>query len=253
VRGHDRVDAAGDGRAKGHQLDALEPLARDVQAGQAEVAVFGSVAVSREMFGGHQDRVLRVGMRAGDVGLHEAGHLVGILAVRARVDDGIVGVVVHVGDGREDPLHAEGAGLAGRFGALEANVVQIAAGAEGHVLRPRRGGIHAHGRAALEIGAHQQSGVRASFCRRLRSAAMASGSALWTAAVDGVAEHDDAADAQVLHKVNKVAEVAGARVLQFAEDGRHDQLRRLVAQGESVRPGERCGCGRGPLWAGFRG
>ena len=75
--------------------------------------VGGGVAVTGEMLGGGQHVVLFVGVGAFDEGLDLRRNILRILAEGTDVDDGIFGVVVDVGDGKVDPLHAESAGLAG--------------------------------------------------------------------------------------------------------------------------------------------
>jgi hypothetical protein len=87
-------------------------------------------------------------------------YLLGVLAIGADVDDGIIGVVVDVGHRKEEPLDADGARLAGRDLALEARQRRVAGRAEGHGLRKHGGAIHAHGSAALEVAGHQQRHAR---------------------------------------------------------------------------------------------
>ncbi len=78
--------------------------------------VDGGVAVARKVFDGDEHLGLRIAARAFDVGFDVSGHLLRIFAVGADVDDRVVGVVVDVGDGSEDPVHAHGAGFAGGGG-----------------------------------------------------------------------------------------------------------------------------------------
>src|SRR5205823_13947550 len=97
VRGHNRADARAYGRAERDKLDGFETRARDVDDGEAAVRVGRSVAVSGEVFGRGDDALA---LRALDEGRDEARHLRGVFAETADVDDGVGGVVVHVGDGR---------------------------------------------------------------------------------------------------------------------------------------------------------
>ena len=76
------------------------------------MAVHGCIAVSRKMLRRGQDQILLVGMRAFDEGLHVGGDILRILAEGADIDDGVVGIIVDVGDRIIDPLDAERASFA---------------------------------------------------------------------------------------------------------------------------------------------
>ena len=70
--------------------------------------------------------ILGIGMRAVDVGGHVVRDVFRIFAVRANVDDGILRIVVDVGDRREDPLDAQRARFAGGGKALMARGFDVA-------------------------------------------------------------------------------------------------------------------------------
>ena len=106
------------------------------------------VAVAWEVFGGGDDALA---LRALDEGGDEARHLRGVFAETADVDDGVRGVVVHVGDGREELLDAERAGLARRQLALSARVVGVSGRADGHVPRKVCRVVEAHAASGFEV------------------------------------------------------------------------------------------------------
>src|SRR5580698_1152127 len=98
------------------------------------MTVGGGVAVAGEMFVGDEHGIAEVRVRAVDERGDVAGDSVGILAVGADVDDGVVGVAVDVGVGGEDPVDAEGSGFAGGFESFEAGGRQVVGCSVGHVV-----------------------------------------------------------------------------------------------------------------------
>src|SRR5919205_414467 len=88
----------------------VETCAVSADGRKADVRVYRRVAVAGEMFGGRERAALA---RAADGRRDELGHAPRVFAEGADVDDGVVGVVVEVGDGAEQPVDAEGAGLLG--------------------------------------------------------------------------------------------------------------------------------------------
>ena len=90
------------------------------------------VAVSGKVLGsGHHAELVR----AFDVGGGHLANLRRVFAERARVDDRIVGIGVHVHVGKPVPLHADGAGLHGGDASGLAGEVGITGGAERHGVR----------------------------------------------------------------------------------------------------------------------
>ena len=118
------------------------------------------IAVTGEMLRGHQNARFRIGVRAFDEADDELRDVLRIFAVRADVDDGVVGVIVDIGIGEEEPLDAHGARFLRRDFAFDAGFIGIARRGEGHGVREDRGGVDAHGSAALEIAGHQQRHFR---------------------------------------------------------------------------------------------
>ena len=155
MRGHHRVHAGIHGFAKRRQIDTVQLLPRLVVAGQADVAVLRRIAVAGKVLCGNENGVLRIRMRPLDVCFDKLANDGGIFAVGANVDDGIVRVAVDVGDGGEDPVQSEGAGLAGGGRSFIAGRGQIVRGGEGHVLGPGSGSAHAHCGTMLQVRAGQ--------------------------------------------------------------------------------------------------
>src|SRR5690242_17769278 len=98
------------------------------------MAIGGRVAVSRKMFGGNQDAIVGIRVRAVDVGGNLPADVVGIFAVSAHVDDGIFGIAVDVGDRREHPMHSHRASLSGGLTPFELRFLEIVGGSVGHVV-----------------------------------------------------------------------------------------------------------------------
>ena len=82
-------------------------LAVGGDGGDAEVSVGGRVAVPRKMLGGGQHDAAAVGLGSFDEGFHVSRHHLRVLAERADVDDGIVGIIVDIGIGVENPVDTE--------------------------------------------------------------------------------------------------------------------------------------------------
>ncbi len=104
----------------------------------------------------------------GAVFLHAANELrdvfgdgLRIFAERTHVDDGIVGIVIHVGIGREDPVHAGGARFEGNGLADNVGELGIASGGDGHGGREGSAFVEAHAGARFKVGAKKQRNFRA--------------------------------------------------------------------------------------------
>ena len=126
--------------------------------GEREMRIDADVAVARKMLGGGEGAVfLHAANELGDV----FGNALRVFAERAHIDDGIIGIVVHVRVGRENPVHARGArferdGFADRVGELG-----IARGGDGHRGGKRRAFVEPHAGAGFEVRAEQQRNFRA--------------------------------------------------------------------------------------------
>ncbi len=87
--------------------------------------------------------------------LDELGNAGGIFAEGPRVDNGIVGIIVHVGVRRVDPLNPHGASLQRRHLTHGVSVAWISRRGESHGSRKRCAFIQTHSGAAFKISADQ--------------------------------------------------------------------------------------------------
>ena len=156
MRGHDGVHSGCDRGAERLQLHRLDAIVIGIQPRERQMAILGRVAVPGEMLSRHQHGILSIRMRAGDVSLNEARYLSRVLAKRSNVDDRIVGVVIDVGHRGEQPVDAHRARVASGIRPFLTHGRQIMRGGKGHAVRPRRGGVHSHGSASLEIRGDEQ-------------------------------------------------------------------------------------------------
>jgi len=130
MRRHDGVHAAGNGRAEGRQFHGAQAFLVVRDEGHGVVRVDGRVAVAGEVLGRH-------GQAAGALAAH-GGHAVfddgvGILAIGAHADDGVVAIVVYVQHGGEQHVDAHLAHL------VAADLVHAFA------VGRRTGGLEGHG------------------------------------------------------------------------------------------------------------
>ena len=86
----------------------------------------------------------------------ELGDFLRIFAERARVDDGIVGIVVDVGIRRVNPVDADGARFERGDFSHGVGIFGIACGGQRHRGRKRCAFVQTHRGAAFEIGADEQ-------------------------------------------------------------------------------------------------
>ena len=84
----------------------IEPRPIGTDLSNAEMRIRGGVAVPRKMLGRGEHAAL---VSAFDVRRHKITDLLGVFAERAYVDDGIRGVGIYVGIGKEIPVHSDGA------------------------------------------------------------------------------------------------------------------------------------------------
>jgi hypothetical protein len=235
VGGHYGVHAFFDRGAEGNPLQGAEALDRHVQFGETQVRIHIGIAVAGEMFDGDENAGFGIGVRAFNVSDDVPGNVLWILAVRADVDDGIIGVVIDIGVRCEDPVDAQSARLTCGVEAFETGSFIIAAGGIGHVVRELHGAGNPHGRAAFEIGRDQQ--------RRAREALDAveeDGHFVRVGILDGAAhdavDDDESSDAEVHDPAAEAPEVGGIRARVFSKDGHDHQLCDAVSQGHVVHP-----------------
>ncbi len=219
VRGHDAPGSRFEAGPERDELDRVEPCAVEGENGEGAVRVGGGVAVPGEVLQRRQDAT---GLEPLHGRRDEAADGDRLLAEAPHVDDGVVGVVVHVGDRGEDDVDAEGAGRLGRRAGAPFGEVEVSRCGDGH----RRGAEdevgEAHPRARLEVGRDQERHLR------LRGEAVVQVGRLER----GRDEPDDAADPLFGDEPCKV-EVFRV-VLRAIDAARadHDDLPRLLAEGE---------------------
>ena len=107
----------------------------------------------REVLYGYQHSGL---VSAPDVGRHQIADLFGIFAKGPRVDDGIGGIGIHVGVGKEIPVNADGSSLCSGNAAEIFRVLFAAYCAKSHGMREDGRPHQAHGDSALEVRGKQQ-------------------------------------------------------------------------------------------------
>src|SRR5271169_5913413 len=100
MSGHNGARSGGDGCAKGGQFNALQVRAVARDRGEVEMRIRAGIAMAGKMFGGSQASVF---LNAADEGGDKFGDARGVFAERSRVDDGIIGVAVHVRVRRKYP------------------------------------------------------------------------------------------------------------------------------------------------------
>ena len=135
MKRHDQADVGLDSGPEWDQLHGVQPSARHLDDRQCEMGVRLGVAVPREVLTTRHHPVF---LQATDEGPTEGGYACRILTVRARVDDGIVGVVVDVEIGREINVDPECAPLDRRDPPFLVRHVRVPRGTERHLRREDR-------------------------------------------------------------------------------------------------------------------
>ena len=146
MAGHDAANSRGNRGAEGNQFQVLEAIFVGANHRQIDVRVGRCVSVSREM------------LRRGEAAVffhatHESGdefcNALVIFAKRASIDDGIAGIIVHIGNRRVNPVNADGAGFESGDFPHGVGVGGISAGGQRHRSREGSAFIEAHGGAAF--------------------------------------------------------------------------------------------------------
>ena len=153
---HDAVQPRLYHAAEGIELHAVEPLAREAQGGQGLVRVDVRVAMAGEMLAHGQDASV---LEAAGIGHHLAGHLGGVFAEGAAVDDGIVGVDIDVGHGGKVDVDAHLATFAGHLASVFVEQAVVADATQHHVARKLGRVLQAHGQAPLAVQRNHQGNV----------------------------------------------------------------------------------------------
>ena len=112
MRGHNGISTVLDSGAKGNQFQRFDSFFRLIQFGKLHVAIFRSVAMAGKVLGRNQDVGGRILMRSFNKRAHSFRNSLGIFTERTRIDDRVIGVVVHVRIRREDPTDSQSPGFA---------------------------------------------------------------------------------------------------------------------------------------------
>ena len=220
----------------GVQLHRFDSIAIGVQSRQRQMAVLGGVAVAGKMLGGHQHRILAIRMRAVDVGLHEAAPpAAGFSPNERMLMIGLSGLLLTSATGANNQLTPMARASRAVSAPSSVTPARSCAAAERHAVGPGRGGVHAHGSAALEIGRHEQrrSGHLLQPVEQRRHGVRFG---IPHAAVERMPGDDDAAHVQIADQVLILPKLRRARVGELSIDGHDDQLRHLIAQAHGPRP-----------------
>ena len=141
---HSRLNRAPEWR----QLNRIQarPVARDFS--QAKMRIGSGVAVSGKVFGRGQHEAL---VGAPNVRRHEIAHLLRVFSERARVNDGIRRVGIHVGHGKEIPMHSDGPRLQPGDASKGFGIFRFAGSSKSHRMGKNSSAIQPHRHAALKI------------------------------------------------------------------------------------------------------
>ena len=233
VRRHDGAHPRSDRRAKRHELDRVHALALHADDRKLQMGVDLGVAVSGKVLARGDRSVL---LEAPNERRSHLGHGFRILAERADVDDGVVGVVVYVQHGRERNVHADGQRLGGRDPAKLVRVPGISQGAEGHERREGRGPAEHDVGRRMQGAREPEAGARLQVCADQQRNL---GVPLEIVELHGDVHrrahgHDDATDALLLDPLDHPFVGVGALRSEGAQHKRHDHLADLLAEGHLV-------------------
>ena len=104
VARHHPVDTRFHCAPERQKLDRVQPLAGPLDGGELQMAVGGGVSVAGKVFGRGEESSRARPFHEARGQVRDQGR---VFAEGTDVDDGVVGIVVDVGDGRERPVHAQ--------------------------------------------------------------------------------------------------------------------------------------------------
>jgi hypothetical protein len=183
------------------------------------------IAVTGKMFGGRERAMV---LHAAHEFRDKVGYAMRIFAERADVDDRVVGIVVEVRIGRENPIDAGGArlergdpaGLIRKFG--------IARRTDRHRRRERRAFVDSHARAGFKVSTDEQRNTREALKlvnKDRGGEELAADNTEWAAR----GGDDDAADVVALHLGKDFFSVGGVGRRKPADALDHEHLAELFA------------------------
>jgi hypothetical protein len=202
-----------------------------VDAGHAEMRIGRRVSVTGEVFDRGQHPAL---MSALDIGRDQIADLLGIFTERARVDDGIGRVRIHVGVREKIPVNPDGACFERGDVAEILGVFDFAISPESHGVRENRGSLQAHRNPAFKIGGEQQRQLRIALqaVEKLGSFVGFAAQKKWTVHMD---RHGERADVILLHGL---AQLQVFRIFHVKKAGAapdHEYLSDFLFQGQFVQ------------------
>ena len=153
----------------------------------------------------------------------------------ARVDDGVVGIVVDIGGGSEDPVDTQGPGFTRRGIAFHARRAKVVRRAIGHRVRKLRRVGHPHTGPTFKVAADNQ-GHLGHFLHAIQKSGHGVRLGRAGLAGDDAIDDDHSTDAQFLHQLHVTAEVGRLGTVRFAKAGDNHQLGHLVAQRHGPHP-----------------
>ena len=227
VAHHDRHRAAGDEAAEGREFDGAQPLGREGEKREDVVRVGVRVAVAGEVLRRADKAAV---LQPAQVRAGHAGHERRLVAVGARVDDGVKGVRVDVRHGGVVLVDAHGARLVGHGAAHLVGERRIAGRAERH-----RGGESGavgepHPRPVLHVLRHEQR--QPARPREREALELLRGLGLHA----GLApKKHHPAHAQAVDERGETRPLVARRALGGAVGVRDEQLRHAVVQREAVQ------------------
>ena len=106
--GHDGIYFAGNGCAKGNQFHQIHSFPGRVDSGHAHMTIDGGIAMTGKVLGAQKNGIRRVGMGTFNERRHVSGYLIRLLAEGSDIDDGVVGIVIDVGNRCKNPMDSQG-------------------------------------------------------------------------------------------------------------------------------------------------
>ena len=239
VAHHHATQTCADILAERKQLHAVQALAVMPQDGERLVRIRVGVAMSGEMLGDGKDTLA---LQSSRVGHHLGGHLAGVFAKGADVDDRIQRIGIGVGHGSKIDVHAQLAQLAPYLASVGFDEGIVFDAAQGGIAGKGRSVGEAHGQSPLAVHRHQQRHLGV-LLRQIGEGSLP---------VDGAFPEEEAANLVLAHPLLQT--FTGG----FVGHGRHagdEQLPHLLLEAEArhdrIHPRGTTGFVRGQARRGF--
>src|SRR6202041_2815202 len=155
--GHYGTNTRGNRGAERNQFDSFQFFPAPRNGGRREMRVDTDISVAGEMFCARQAAIF---FNAADELRNVLGDALRIFAERTNIDDGIVGVVVDVRVGSENPAHAGCARLKSGYFADGVSSFRIVGCGDGHRRGKRSAFVDAHSCAGFKIRTDEQRSLR---------------------------------------------------------------------------------------------